>query len=129
LSEINTAVRSIIKNWSSQTSVRRRLELNRRTFLAGSALALLLALPAWADDAHHKADALTGGEVRKVDKETKKITIKHGPIKNLDMPAMTMAFPVKDVALLEQVKAGDAVTFRAEQIGDAITLTRIEKAR
>ena len=91
--------------------------------------ALLLALPAWADDAHHEADTLTGGEVRKVDKEAKKITIKHGPIKNLDMPAMTMAFPVKDVALLEQVKAGDAVTFRAEQIGGAITLTQIEKAR
>jgi Cu/Ag efflux protein CusF len=97
--------------------------------LVTTLFALSLMLPAWADDAHHKADALTGGEVRKVDKDTKKITIKHGPIKNLDMPAMTMAFPVKDVALLEQVKAGDAVTFRAEQIGDAITLTRIEKAR
>ena len=102
--------------------------MNRRIFLVGSAITLLLALPAWANDAHPKADALTGGEVRKVDREAKKITIKHGPIKNLDMPAMTMAFPVKDVALLEQVKAGDAVTFRAEQIGGAITLTQIEKA-
>ena len=91
--------------------------------------ALLLALPAWADDAHHKADTLTGGEVRKVDKEAKKITIRHGPIKNLDMPAMTMAFPVKETALLEQVKAGDAVRFRAEQVGGAVTLTRIEKAQ
>ena len=97
--------------------------------LVTTLFALLLTLPAWADDAHHKADALTSGEVRKVDKGAKRITIKHGPIRNLDMPAMTMAFPVKDAALLEQVKPGDAVTFRAEQIGDAITLTRIEKAR
>ena len=103
--------------------------MNRRMFLAGSALALVLAVPAWADDAHHRADALTGGEVHKVDKNVKRITIKHGPIKNLAMPAMTMAFPVADAALLEQVKAGDAVKFRAEQIGDVITLTRIEKAQ
>jgi Cu/Ag efflux protein CusF len=103
--------------------------MKRRIFLAHAVVALLLTLPVWADDAHHKADALTGGEVRKVDKETKKITIKHGPIKNLDMPAMTMVFQVKDIALLEQVKAGDAVKFRAEQIGDIITLTRIEKAQ
>jgi Cu(I)/Ag(I) efflux system periplasmic protein CusF len=96
--------------------------------LVTTLLALSLTLPAWADEAHHKADALTGGEVRKVDKDAKRITIKHGPIKNLDMPAMTMAFPVKDAALLDQVKAGDAVRFRAEQIGHAITLTRIEKA-
>ena len=102
--------------------------MKRRILLAGQVAALLLALPAWADDARHKADALTGGEVRKVDKVAKKITIKHGPIRNLDMPAMTMAFPVKDAVLLDQVKAGDAVKFRAEQIGDTITLTRIEKA-
>ena len=92
-------------------------------------VALLLTLPGWADEAHHKADALTRGEVRKVDVAAKKITIRHGPIQNLDMPAMTMVFQVKDPALLDQVKAGDAVKFRAEQVGDTLTVTRIEKGR
>ena len=91
--------------------------------------ALLLTLPAWADEAHHKPGALTSGEVRKVDREAKKITIKHGPIQNLDMPAMTMVFQVKDPALLDQVKAGDAVKFRAEQMAGALTVTKIEKTR
>ena len=92
-------------------------------------LALVLTLPAWADEAHHKTGALTSGEVRKIDADARKITIKHGPIQNLDMPAMTMVFQVKDATLLSQVKAGDMVRFRAEQIGDALTVTKIEKAR
>jgi Cu/Ag efflux protein CusF len=74
-----------------------------------------------------KADALTEGEIRRVDKEAKKLTIKHGPIKNLDMPAMTMVFQVKDPAFLDKVKAGDKVRFRAEKLGDDYTVTRIEK--
>lgn len=57
---------------------------------------------------------LTDGEVRKIDKENGKITLKHGPIKNLDMPGMTMVFQVKDKALLDTVKVGDKVRFRAE---------------
>lgn len=68
------------------------------------------------------------GEVRKVDKEAKKITIRHGPIQSLDMPAMTMVFQVKDPAMLEQVKAGDKVAFEAEKLGGAYTLTRIVPA-
>jgi Cu/Ag efflux protein CusF len=83
---------------------------------------------------HHPAQvaqaapaALTDGEIRKVDKEAKKLTIKHGPIQNLDMPAMTMVFQVKDPALLDQVKAGDKVRFRAEKDGGAYVVTRIER--
>jgi len=72
------------------------------------------------------AAALTQGEVRKVDKDAKKITIKHGPIVNLEMPAMTMVFQVKDPALLGQVKAGDKIRFRVENLGGAYTVTRIE---
>jgi Cu/Ag efflux protein CusF len=72
--------------------------------------------------------ATTEGEVRKVDKASKKITIQHGPIENLEMPAMTMVFQVQDQALLNRVKAGDKVRFRAEKIGGAFTLTRIEQA-
>ena len=71
--------------------------------------------------------ALTEGEIRRVDKEAKKLTIKHGPIKNLDMPAMTMVFQVSDPALLDKVKAGDKVKFQAEKKGDNYLVTRIEK--
>ena len=98
--------------------------------LAGAFLAPL----AYADDAHHKASAiiaqagtvLSDGEIRKVDKDAKKITIKHGPLQNLDMPAMTMVFQVKDSALLDSVKAGDKVKFRAESVGGAFIVTKIE---
>ena len=76
-----------------------------------------------------QAVALTDGEVRKVDKDAKKITIKHGPLANLDMPAMTMVFQVKDPAMLDKVKAGDKVKFQAEKIGGAFTVTQIEAAK
>ena len=69
------------------------------------------------------------GEIRKVDMDTKKITIKHGEIKNLDMPGMTMVFQVKDPALLEKVKAGDKVRFKAEKAGGAIVVTDIQSAK
>ena len=69
---------------------------------------------------------MTDGEVRKVDKDAKKITIKHGEIKNLEMPGMTMVFQVKDPALLDKVKAGDKVKFTAEQMGGAIVVTDIQ---
>lgn len=74
-------------------------------------------------------NALTDGEVRKVDKEARKLTIKHGPIKSLDMPAMTMVYQVKDAAMLEQMKPGDKVKFEAQNLGGALTVTRIETAR
>jgi Cu/Ag efflux protein CusF len=86
---------------------------------------MLFVTPAYAQ---HSA-ALSDGEVRKVDKDAKKITIKHGPLANLDMPPMTMVFQVKDPAMLEQVKAGDKVKFQAEKLGGAYTLTRIEPAK
>ena len=69
---------------------------------------------------------MTEGEIRKVDKETKKITIKHGAIKNLDMPGMTMVFQVKDPSMLDKVKAGDKVRFKAEKAGGAIVVTEIQ---
>jgi Cu(I)/Ag(I) efflux system periplasmic protein CusF len=73
--------------------------------------------------------AMVEGEVRKVDKDAKKITIKHGPLQKLDMPAMTMVFQVKDPALLERVKAGDKIKFDAEKVGGAFTVTKIEPAQ
>jgi len=93
--------------------------------------AFLLAAPgAFAQDKQAQgAAALTAGEVRKVDKDARKITIKHGPIVNLDMPPMTMVFQVKEPAMLAKVKAGDKVKFRAENPGGALTVTRIEAAK
>ncbi len=73
--------------------------------------------------------SMTEGEVRKVDKDAGKVTIKHGPLKNLDMPAMTMVFRVKDPAMLDQVKAGDKVRFVAEKAGGAFTLVQLENVK
>lgn len=67
--------------------------------------------------------------MRRVNNDAQKITIRHGPLQNLDMPAMTMVFQVKDPAMLEQVKPGYKVRFQAEKVGSALTLTRIEKAQ
>jgi Cu(I)/Ag(I) efflux system protein CusF len=71
---------------------------------------------------------LTDGEIRKVDKEAAKLTIRHGEIKNLDMPPMTMVFHVKDAKMLDRVKAGDKVRFAVEKLGGNYTVTAIEPA-
>ncbi len=92
---------------------------------------------AFPTEAHHEPKAspvagagkMTQGEVRKVDKDAKKITIKHGAIPAMDMPAMTMVYRVKDPAILEQVKPGDKVTFAMEKIGGQFTVTRIAAAK
>ena len=68
---------------------------------------------------------MTEGEIRKIDINNKKITIKHGEIKNLEMPGMTMVFQVKDPVMLDKVKAGDKVKFRAEKTGSAFVVTDI----
>jgi Cu(I)/Ag(I) efflux system protein CusF len=72
---------------------------------------------------------MADGEVRKIDKDTKKITLKHGEIKNLEMPGMTMVFQVKDPALLDKVKIGDKVRFKAEKAGGAIIVTEIQPVK
>lgn len=72
---------------------------------------------------------MVDGEVRKVDLENKKITLKHGEIKNLQMPGMTMVFQVKDAAMLSQVKAGDKVQFAAEKAGGALVITSLQLAK
>lgn len=71
--------------------------------------------------------AMTEGEVRTINKEAGKITLKHGEIKNLDMGAMTMVFQVTDRAMLDKVKEGDKVNFTAEKIRGQFTVTGIEK--
>ena len=75
------------------------------------------------------AGLLSDGEVRKVDRDLGKVTLRHGPITPLEMPAMTMVFRVADKKLLDGIKEGDKVKFTAERINGAITLTAIEAAR
>ncbi len=88
-----------------------------------SLLAMALAFAAGAVRASDLADA----EVRKVDKDAGKLTLKHGEIRNLDMPPMTMVFAVKDKAMLDEVKAGDKVKFKAAKEGGNYVVTEIQK--
>jgi len=74
------------------------------------------------------AASMTDAEVRKVDRQNNKITLKHADIKNLDMPAMTMVFQVREPALLDNLQAGDKVRFSADKIGGAYTVLSIEPA-
>ena len=76
--------------------------------------------------ASEAASQTTDGEVRKVDKNAKKITIKHAELKNLDMPAMTMVFQVKDPSMLDKVKQGDKVSFVAAKVGGQFTVTQVD---
>jgi Cu/Ag efflux protein CusF len=71
---------------------------------------------------------MADGEVRKVDKGAKKLTIKHGEIKSLDMPPMTMVFQVKDGALLNALKAGDKIRFMAEKTPSGYAVTEVRLA-
>lgn len=88
------------------------------------------AAPGHEAHQHVAADALalTPGEVRKIDLPAGKLTIRHGPIVNLDMDAMTMVFRVADPAMLEGLKVGDKIGFVAEIIQGATVVTRIERA-
>ena len=115
--------------------------MNRsRILLATLVLVCTLPLGARAADehgSHHQAEAasadstalLAPGEVKKVDKDAGKVTIKHGPLENLGMPAMTMVFRVKDPAMLDQLKAGDKINFLAEKRNGALTVMRFEAAK
>ena len=113
--------------------------MNRRIAWALLAAAFTTAASAQTKpeehSAHHPAgaasaaaDDMTEGEIRKVDRGTAKITIKHGVIKNLDMPAMTMVFQVKEAALLDKVKAGDKVRFAAEKSATGFVVTELRPA-
>ena len=96
---------------------------------------------AFAQDSHaghgaahagHEAPAsveLTDGEVKKIDKEAGKITLRHGEIKNLNMGAMTMVLRVKDASMLDQVKVGDNVKFAADRVNGAVTIVQMQKAQ
>ena len=106
-----------------------------KQIIAMSAMALGVALPmssfAQAAMEPGKMDMsqqppLTDGEVKKIDMEAGKITLKHGDIKHLDMPGMTMVFTAKDKALLTSLKAGDKVKFMVVNDGGKMVLTDVQ---
>ncbi len=74
------------------------------------------------------AKDMAEAEVRKIDKDAKKVTLKHGPIKNLDMPSMTMVFQVRDATLFDKMAVGEKIMFTAEQLQGAYVITGVEKA-
>ena len=107
--------------------------------LAAWAALLAAPLPAQTNSDHvsHHPDPKTStaaapmseGEVRKVDKSAGKVTIKHGPLANLDMPSMTMVFRVKDPAMLEQIKEGDKIKFNADRVDGALVVTEMQVSK
>ena len=80
-------------------------------------------------DMSQPAASMTEGEVKKIDLEAGKVTIKHGPIKHMDMPGMTMVFTAKDKALLANVKPGDKVEFMVINEGGKMIVTDLKGAR
>lgn len=94
-------------------------------------VALATATPLYAQPATpHAAQipAMSDGVVRKIDAANAKITLRHGPIANLDMPGMTMVFRVQPPELLNGLKVGDTVKFHAESVNGAFTVTEIKPA-
>lgn len=97
--------------------------------IAGSAIAQAEPKQDTLAQANTSVAPMADGEVRKVDKDAGKITIKHGPLANLDMPSMTMVFRVKDPAMLDRVKEGDKIKFVADRMNGALTVTQMEPAK
>lgn len=110
-----------------------RPSLERRRWLrqagAWAAVAGGLAALGPAGAAAPPGADVSEGEVRKVDKAAGKVTLKHGEIRNLKMPAMTMAFGVKDKALLDTLKVGDKVRFVAVDEGGQLMATQLQPVR
>ena len=75
-----------------------------------------------------QAPELVDGEVRKIDKDAGKLTLKHGPIKHMDMPGMTMVFQVKDKALLETLTVGEKIRFQLVSEQGRYVVTEIQAA-
>jgi Cu/Ag efflux protein CusF len=99
----------------------------KRLVRAAAAVMLAAALAATAATAQ---DAAINGEVRKIDEGAGKVTLKHGPAKSLGMDEpMTMVYPVKDPAMLRQVKVGDKVTFEVDVSASGMVVTRLQKSK
>ena len=92
---------------------------------AGEHAGHAMAVPANASAEMQMVD----GQVKKVDKTAGKVTLSHGPLTNLNMPAMSMVFKVSNAAWLDQMKAGDKIRFMADNVNGAITIVHFEAAK
>lgn len=72
---------------------------------------------------------MSEGEIKKIDKQAGKVTIKHGPLVNLDMPSMTMVFTAKEPSQLDAVKVGDKIRFVAEKNGRTLQASQLETVK
>ncbi len=100
--------------------------------LAAITVALSLSPAVFAQEtkpANVASTAASKGEVRKIDLEAGKLTIKHGELKNISMPAMTMVFDVSDKATLARLKAGDRITFVANNANGQLIATDVMVAQ
>jgi len=100
--------------------------MTRRTVMLNGLARMALVAGLALHGAAVWAQALVDGEVRKVDVPAGKLTIRHGPLTELEMPAMTMVFRVADPKMLDEVKTGDKIRFVATRDGGVFTVTRIE---
>lgn len=114
----------------------------KKTLIITALLALLggaapVAFAQADHNAHHGGTSvpteaevkLAEGTVKKIDKSAGKLTIAHGPLESLGMPAMTMVFRAAEPGMLDQVKAGDKIRFAVEKVGGALTVTSLEPAQ
>jgi Cu/Ag efflux protein CusF len=92
-------------------------------------IALLALLAVGTPVAAHEDGSMTSGQVMKIDESAGKLTIKHAPIKHLDMGEMTMVFKANDPAILKTVKPGDKITFHADKMNGQIMVIKLEKAK
>jgi len=67
------------------------------------------------------------GQVRRIDQTTQKLTIKHGEIKSIDMPPMTMVFTAREPGILDGIQVNDTIEFQAEIEGTKYYVTKIRK--
>lgn len=109
--------------------------MNRFTKTLATVATAIITLAGAPGVAHAQMDnrmdlsKMTDGEIRKVDKEAGKVTIKHGEIKNLDMPGMTMIFTAKEKSLLDKVQAGDKIKFAVVNDSGKMVVTDIQTVR
>jgi Cu(I)/Ag(I) efflux system protein CusF len=97
--------------------------MRKATVMIAAALAFSFASVSRAQE------AMIDGQVTRIDQSQGKITLRHGPIKRLDMDSMTMVFRVQDPAMLKGVKVGDKVKFEADRVNGQITVTKIQKSK
>jgi Cu(I)/Ag(I) efflux system protein CusF len=100
--------------------------MNRRMLIASLVFGLAVI---WVAQMAVAQSEMADGRVTKIDTAGNKITLRHGPIKSLDMEAMTMVFRVQDPAMLKRLKVGDKVKFEAGRVNGQLTVTKIEKAK